>query len=131
MQLMSFLRERDKFLLDLLAGALDDSRRNRRMSFNMLSAKARIAIDTVKNVIYGERGNIRTLLRITDALDYDIVLVKRTRVVKFWEIPGATEQLNKLKRYNSKKKAEERERARKLKDDLLRAEAEQDFLKDD
>lgn len=127
----TFIRERDEFMMDDLAQKVDAARRDRRWSIIQMAAGARMQPDTVKKIIYAGKGNILSLLRILDAADYDIVLVKRPKQKKFWEIEGAAEQLHKLKATQLKSKQKERDYYKNMQAEIDKYNHELDFLADD
>lgn len=127
----TFIRDRDIVMFEDLALKIDTARRDRRWSILQMAAAARIQPETVKKIIYGGRGTIVSLLRMLDAADYDIVLVKRPRQKKFWEIEGAEEQLHKLKVMQLKSKQNGRRKFGSLKEELDRYNHELDFMADE
>lgn len=124
----SFLREADKRMLADFCAKLEDCRRSRRLSYAKLSAMSRVQLDTVHRMIIAEGGTIRTFLRLIDAMDHDMILVKRPKRRSIFDVQGAEEQYYKLTKYNATAKKKERDEKRSLKQELLKAEFDKDFL---
>lgn len=126
-----FIRQRDEVLLEELSLRLDAERRATNESILRTASRARVQLDTVKKLIYTGRSTTVTLLRIADALDCDVVLIRRAKKRKIWEIPGAEEQLFKLNQIQTKAKQNERTRKNSQREKLDAAERERDFLDTD
>ena len=124
----SFLREADKRMLGDLCNKIDSCRRERKFSYGKLAAMSRVQVDTVLRMIQNEGGTIRTLLRLIDAMDYDVVFVKRPQRRNMFAVPGAKEQLTKTRSYSAKSKRKKRAEVRSIKQEIEQAEFEQDFL---
>ncbi len=123
----SFFREADKRMINDLLDKVEDARRLRKLSLLKVAAMARIKHTIVKNLIYAGGGTIRTLLRVIDALDYDIVLVKRQKVRTIFEVEGAHQQLEKSLRTAAMAKREARLKRRSLTEEMEYDEFENDF----
>ena len=120
-------KHNDERLIDDMGLKLNQERRNSRFSIYQHAAAAKLGVSTIERLIFDGKGNVLSLLRAIDALDCDIVLVKRRKVRKFWEIPGADERLTQLRKiqYDQNKLKSEKRRAK-----LKQSEDENDFLRD-
>lgn len=123
-----YKRNRDEVMLDELAARVDLERRKHLQSILEIAARARIQVSTVTKIMHTGECTTVTLLRIADALNCDVVLVRRPKDQKMWEIPGAEEQLFKLKTQQLKRKRNERQRKASAKEEFERAQRNRDFL---
>lgn len=126
-----FIRRRDEVLLEDLALKINNERMASREPIIRTAARSRIQLETVKKLIYTGRSTTVTLLRIADALNCEVVLIRRTRKKKIWEIEGAEEQLYKLNKIQTIAKQNERKRKNSQRQRIEDAERERDFLNGD
>lgn len=127
----SYVRARDKEVLDDIIEKLKAIMRERKYSVNKLAAKSYTDIDTVKRTVYDRAGSLKTFARLLDACDAEIIIIKKKKERRFFDVLGAEERLAKLQEYERAAKRKERYQKTKLQKELQRLDDENDFLHDD
>jgi hypothetical protein len=125
-----FVNQRDEKLMDDLGTRINSERMRSRITVMRLASKANIAMSSVERAIIGYFTNSVTLLRIADAMDCDVVLVRRTKIKTIFEVDGAEEQLFKLKKERNDRQRKHQKGKISKREEYDRAQRERDFLDD-
>lgn len=123
-----FVSEKDKVLFADIIEQIEFAKEERKYSNTKIASRCYMTNSTVGNVLKGKCGTIRSFLRVIDALDYDLNLVKRSKISKIDDVEAASAETIKLMKYNAAAKRKERDGKYNFDQQKAQTEFDQDFL---
>jgi hypothetical protein len=124
------ITDRINELMDELSSRINSEKKRSGFSVHTLAARSNLCRATITRSLIDGNMSTKTLLKIIDAMDCDIVFVRRAKLRTIFEIEGAEEQLFKFNNENNDNQKRFKGKQKSKREEFNAAERERDFLSD-